>query len=127
MTVGGERDTHYFNHISMHDMKQDWRTVLALFESKLRMLKEIRPNLKKVRLYSPSGWGEVLLNCRPPPPPPPGVLCGRPPPPAGGPGGVMDVSTMVFVQGPVLEEKFGIGKSGARVKIQKQLKPFKHK
>jgi hypothetical protein len=48
-TVGGKRDTHYFSHISMHDMKQDWRTVLALFESKLRMLKEIKPNLKRVR------------------------------------------------------------------------------
>jgi len=34
---------------------------------------------------------------------------------------------MVFVQGPMLEEKFGMGKSGARVKIQKQLKPFKQK
>ena len=39
---------HCLNHISLHDMKQDWRTVLALFESKLRMLKEIMPTTKKV-------------------------------------------------------------------------------
>ena len=47
-TPGGERETHYFNHIAEHDMKQDWCTVLALFESKLRMLKEIKPSLKRV-------------------------------------------------------------------------------
>jgi len=55
-TVSGKTDTHYFNHISAHDMKQDWQTVLAIFESKVRMLKEIKPHLKRVRsaLYLPS-------------------------------------------------------------------------
>jgi hypothetical protein len=50
MTTSGHKQTHYFNHIALHDMKQDWKTVLALFESKLRMLKEIQPATKKVRV-----------------------------------------------------------------------------
>jgi hypothetical protein len=47
-TPSGKTDTHYINHISLHDMKQDWMTVLALFESKVRTLKEIKPHLKRV-------------------------------------------------------------------------------
>ena len=49
----GKSETHYMNHISLHDMKQDWMTVLALFESKVRMLKEIKPHLKLVCNPSP--------------------------------------------------------------------------
>ena len=36
LTTSGTKQTHYFNHISLHDMKQDWRTVLALFRCSCR-------------------------------------------------------------------------------------------
>jgi hypothetical protein len=40
--------TNYFNHIAMCDMKQDCKTVLVIFESKVKMAKRVDPYSKRV-------------------------------------------------------------------------------
>ena len=42
---------NYFNHIAMSDMKQDCKTVLVVFESKVRMAKRVDPFSKRVSIY----------------------------------------------------------------------------
>jgi hypothetical protein len=43
--------TNYFNHIAMCDMKQDCKTVLVIFESKVKMAKRVDPHSKRVSVY----------------------------------------------------------------------------